>query len=94
VDVSAPVVPVIEPESNLMPVTVSVRVFALNIPPFTKMLEVLANTLLAPMVSVPALTVVVPVYVFAPESVTVPAVILFSPTAPPSILLTVPERKS
>ena len=61
VDVNAPVVPVIEPESNRTPATVSVRVLASNVPPLTKIVEVSANTLLAPMVMVPVLMVVVPV---------------------------------
>ncbi len=38
----------------------------------------------------PALIVVAPVYVFAPESVTVPAVVLVSPPVPPRVALIAP----
>ena len=52
---------------------------------------------LAPVVfrlSVPRLTVVNPVYVFAPLNVTGPPVVLFAPTVPPSFALTVPDCRS
>jgi hypothetical protein len=61
VEVSTPVVPVIEPEANCTPPTVLVRLAILNVPPFTTTVEALASTLFAPSVSVPALTVVAPV---------------------------------
>ena len=46
--------------------------------------------------NVPALTVVVPLYVFAPVplKVTVPPVVLFTPTAPANTALAVPDCRS
>jgi hypothetical protein len=61
VEVSTPVVPVIEPEANCTPATVLVRLAILNVPPFTTTVEAVASTLFAPSVSVPVLTLVAPV---------------------------------
>ncbi len=53
--------PVIEPDTNCTPATVSLLAVRESVPPFTTTLEVSASTLLAPRASVPTLTAVVPV---------------------------------
>ena len=60
-EVSIPLVPVIVPEANCTPATVSSKLPMLKVPPLTTRFEALSRRSLAPSASVPALTVVVPV---------------------------------
>src|SRR5437870_3535800 len=61
-----------------------------SVPPPTLTLPVDGKVLTAPAASVPAETVVPPLYVLAPVSVTVPVVVLANAPPPPRIAPTLP----
>jgi hypothetical protein len=90
--VNTPVVPVIVPLESVTAPTVSLYAPTFNTPPDT-VTGPLESALAMPYDSVPALTVVVPVYVFAPDRVIVPVPVLVRLLdGDPSPLLMTPEN--
>ena len=76
------------------PATVSLNPPKSNVPPAIAKVLALLNRSAAPKAKVPALTVVSPVKVFRPDSVTVPLVVLFKPAEPAKAALTEPACMS